>query len=66
MKLSCDRWFFVRHNFGRWEIVFEAILQKCDPTDGKVIVDNIGRVIEQKRTCLDCHFTDIRLTKIQL
>lgn len=57
--MKCNRpWPFGGHNFGRWELVEEGDIlypSRYDPS--KTIVK--GRWLDQKRTCIDCHFVEI-------
>lgn len=64
MKFSCDHLFFVKHNFGRWEPIDEGTrIQEIYQFGIKISETNVGRYLIQKRTCIECHFIQIKKVK---
>jgi len=56
-KVKCkETWWTTYHNWGKWELVEE---QKQDVST--LATEKIKYWIKQKRTCLDCGYTEINV-----
>ena len=56
---------FWSHNWSKWKVESEGTLVQHS-LDGKIIIQNAGKVIHQKRVCLKCNFNEIHIQKAEI